>query len=156
MTHSRPLCKLVRKCLHRPGLTTQNLNRPTRPQRRRAVAIFPVSWSLRSIPPRPRGKLGRRVPDIGRWWPTTKERELPIPECTARAPALGRGVCWAMWFAKHLSWLEEEFSVGRFCAKGSLPVQSSWNMLVFLETAFKTIMARGIQPFVEKQFKKNL
>lgn len=36
--------------LHRPGLTTLTLNRPTRPQRRPAVAIFPFSGSPRCTP----------------------------------------------------------------------------------------------------------
>ena len=45
----------------------------------------------------------------------------------------GRGVCWAMWFAKHLSLWEKEFSVGLLPAKGSVAMQSSWNMLVLLD-----------------------
>lgn len=34
-------------------------------------------------------------------------RELPIPECTAREPALDHRGLWAMWFSKHLSLREE-------------------------------------------------
>lgn len=43
--HPRPLCKLVGIASTARDLPLFSSNRPTRPQRRRTAAIFPVSWS---------------------------------------------------------------------------------------------------------------
>lgn len=50
--HSCPLCKLLGTASIVQDSPLLSLNRPTRPQRRRTVAIFPVSWSPRCIPGR--------------------------------------------------------------------------------------------------------
>lgn len=81
--------------LQRPGLTSLTLNRPTRPQRRRAVAIFPFSGSPRCTTP------GRAASWEGEFRILgcaghNETLKLPIPECMALAQTPGRGFCWAM------------------------------------------------------------
>lgn len=102
---------------HSPRLTTLEPKPPnaasTSPSSRH-LSRFLVAGLL----PRPRGKPGRRVPGPGQRRPTTQGRELPIPECTARALVPGRGGRWAMWFVKHLSLWEQEFFIGRLASEG--------------------------------------
>lgn len=109
-THSRPICKLVRSTsiARDSPLWIWTAQRGLNVAEQSPSFAFPGLWDALPRPP-PRGRLGRQVPGIRGRWSTKRAWELPIPESTARAPALGRGFCWAMWFAKHLSLREKSF-----------------------------------------------
>lgn len=117
---------------HRPRLTTLEPKPPnTWPQRRRVVAIFPVSWSPGcSLGARQAGKTVL-VPGSGGQQRGAENYQSPNARRERRS---GRGGRWAMWFAKHLSLWEEELFIGGLSSEGfSLRAQPSPEYAGFTE-----------------------